>query len=1214
MGHYCPALTAAPLPCPSGTFNPAEGALSLASCKRCPAGRYCRGEANSEPDGLCSEGYYCEGEAADSIPQKSLYFPLNGLCPPGHFCPEGTTSPKPCPAGTLKNATGGSSVDSCVPCYAGHFCASGGLSSPTGLCAAGFYCPGNFTSTSPTAFLCPKGHFCPPGSSHPIPCPTGQFQPNTGSHSCTPCQPGFYCQEAVAGHPQLCPPHSYCPAGTLYPLPFPNGTFTPMDVIGLREKGECLPCPPGQYCRGGKLQGPCAAGHFCLSGSSEFTPYFQNFSRTTLTECNLGQMCAGICPPGFYCEVGTVLPRPCPADTLRSTQGARHKEECLTCPTGFWCKEGNPVPVPCPAGHYCSGRSKTNDSGIMVGPQECPVHTHRSLPGAERAGDCQSCPPGYFCRISGIVWYEDYPCPPGYWCPGMSDPLTCPAGTFRTEPGATSVHDCHHCPAGYYCPDPAVTQEPNLIGTSCRAGYECPSGSVGESVCRGGAYCPPLTGIPPLCPGGYFCPEGSSTYNTSAQLCTFPHYCPPGSFRGTPCDGGSRAVHVSSLRDSAETSCQRCEPGTYRSRNNTDASCQPCPAGYSCPPGVENYLSHPCLVGHYCPANATSPRPCPPGSYGNSTQAREAKDCYPCPAGTYNHLPAQESCFVCGSSSHSQSGARSCECRGRNRSFQESDGSCICQAGFVFYENRQQQRSDSSSDQDCQPQVEERCIGEEVRLAATRKCVSPEQYDCTPFCGPLGGELSAELRICHCAQYVSAEELCDHTCLKKLPRISMSYGSNGQFFLQIEESEKRMSRKLEVPNILGPDHVWSSERVHLVVFSPSGIFGVLLSSARVIETFLTGDSWSVPTPRKARDREHAMTSEHSQSLPRIPNPVLCLQKGNVVLFQLSILPNDRASSHYPRYQRDHLFNSNPHWDFGAFRRLDHLIRETNVNISRFAHMFAEPGTYVFQDNGFRERSLFITVKEKNAYCDSAASPIQPSSPYQLIKHGIIIQPKLHLAPNWIIILGVLLLLFVVMVALLVVTVVLRPSLYCSSPMKNWKPRWRSLGEPYIPPEYVLTQDSLQFYQAVGPRGSGEVLDISRKEILYGSDQRNRARNLENFNVRTLFDKLEDQTLHLTSQLGRHRNETLSFHKAFIQRIQVLKDMIQNLEVGSNKSFEWKKIPLDGEVESMRTNITSPQSEDSTTSMTRDSGAHNTHATDIVEKGSKVFSFLRDKYD
>ncbi|XP_063797931.1 uncharacterized protein LOC134965400 [Pseudophryne corroboree] len=923
---------------------------------------------------------------------------------------------------------------------------------------------------------------------------------------------------------------------------------------------------------------------------------------------------------GFYCEEGTVLPKPCPANTVRGSPGGRQREDCGPCPLGHWCIE---------ASRFCTCVSLPSDGNDKKNKEIARCHDRKKIE-SRKAFRGVSLP----FSGSGTIVYGDYPCPPGYWCPGMSDPLACPAGTLRTEPGAASVQDCEHCPAGYYCPDPTVTLEANTMGIPCRPGYECPPGAISEFTCRAGSYCASRTGIPPLCPGGYFCPEGSSTYNTSAQLCVFPYYCPPGSAYMMSCTGGTAAVPLTTLRDSGETSCRKCEAGTYRSASATDSECRPCPAGYSCPAGVESYQLYPCRAGYYCPSSATAPVPCPPGTYGNSTQGREPGDCHLCPAGTYNHLSAQVSCFLCGSFSYSEPGARSCVCRGVKRSFQESDGSCICQAGFVFYDDREKQRSDSNSYLDCQPQVEERCSSVTVRLASTKKCVTPEHHDCTPYCGTPGGTLSAELGICnvgcsqlsrgcsqltrgvfsgvlfvlrrcHCLQYVAAEELCDRSCLMKAPRVSMTFGPNLQFLLQIEESEKRRSRKVEVVNVLGPDqHVWSSEQVHLALFGPAGVYGVILSSAQVIEAFLTVGSWSVPTPRKARDGNQGATWANTGSLPRIPNPILCLRRGDVVLFQLSVPPNERVSGHYPVYQKDHLYNTNPHWDFGAFRRLDHLIRETNVNVSRFAHVFGDPGTYVFVDNGIRDRSLFVTVKENNV-CDPAMSHVQPSSPSQLIKQGIITQYKLNLVPNWPVIIGVLLLLLLVMVALILLSVVLRPSLYSPSPLQSWKPRWRSLGEPYIPPEHVLTRDSLQFYQAIGCHGSGERLDTGEKEIAYGLDQRGTARDLEDFSVRTLFDKLEDQTLHMTSQLGRHRNETLSFYKAFIHRIQVLKEMLQSLELGASKGFERRKIPLEGEKENTGTAITSQQSEGSGTNMS------GTFYTDLPQDVTTVIGLIKD---
>lgn len=37
--------------------------------------------------------------------------------------------------------------------------------------------------------------------------------------------------------------------GTMVPQPCPNGTYTHSNQSGLQEDKECLPCPPGRFCR-----------------------------------------------------------------------------------------------------------------------------------------------------------------------------------------------------------------------------------------------------------------------------------------------------------------------------------------------------------------------------------------------------------------------------------------------------------------------------------------------------------------------------------------------------------------------------------------------------------------------------------------------------------------------------------------------------------------------------------------------------------------------------------------------------------------------------------------------------------------------------------------------------------------------------------------------------------------------------------------------------
>jgi len=118
----------------------------------------------------------------------------------GHYCLNGTSFPTqyPCPVGYFNNATGKQSLDDCMPCTAGSYCGTTGLSEPTGPCDNGWYCVraavsskpydiGNtsyslanvtvncFCSINETGGMCAPGEYCPLGSARPIICDGGRI-------------------------------------------------------------------------------------------------------------------------------------------------------------------------------------------------------------------------------------------------------------------------------------------------------------------------------------------------------------------------------------------------------------------------------------------------------------------------------------------------------------------------------------------------------------------------------------------------------------------------------------------------------------------------------------------------------------------------------------------------------------------------------------------------------------------------------------------------------------------------------------------------------------------------------------------------------------------------------------------------------------------------------------------------------------------------------
>lgn len=150
-GWYCPGGNNESNPtdyeCQPGFYCP----LNSSRMTPCDEGKYCPTSAMFEPGNLCKAGYYCPLQSTTEK-QKD--------CPEGNFCPIGSKYPTPCNPGTY--LPGGNHVNQseCIECTAGMHCGRSGLGAPSGMCAEKYYCPTGQSSSRPTQYYCPPGHYC----------------------------------------------------------------------------------------------------------------------------------------------------------------------------------------------------------------------------------------------------------------------------------------------------------------------------------------------------------------------------------------------------------------------------------------------------------------------------------------------------------------------------------------------------------------------------------------------------------------------------------------------------------------------------------------------------------------------------------------------------------------------------------------------------------------------------------------------------------------------------------------------------------------------------------------------------------------------------------------------------------------------------------------------------------------------------------------------
>ena len=349
-GKYCPIGAPSEIECPLG-FYCEQGARVPT---KCPLGRYGINVGQTGPVGCraCAGGEICDGIVKER-------------CPRGHYCDNPAGRPTKCPVGTYNPDLGGNALGSCLTCPAGTYC-SIGMTYDGDLCTAGYFCDGGDrtqcaagtyseregNSVSTDCKSCTKGHFCPAGSSSPLPCPPGTYQNQENQQTCERCSSGFSCTTPGLIEPDLPCDHGHGCNQANYPNTWapqiswqvftgaepiwttvpatgcPDGTFSQSTNSG--DVTTCAACPRGHYCfpkTGDGLINPlqCPAGYYCdgqngiLSTGNILRPDSGNTAFVGST------------------ADGTRAPKQCLPGTWSNKTRLESPNDCWSCEKGWKC-------------------------------------------------------------------------------------------------------------------------------------------------------------------------------------------------------------------------------------------------------------------------------------------------------------------------------------------------------------------------------------------------------------------------------------------------------------------------------------------------------------------------------------------------------------------------------------------------------------------------------------------------------------------------------------------------------------------------------------------------------------------------------------------------------------------------------------------------------------------------------------------------------------
>eukprot|EP00964_Phaeocystis_antarctica_P014195 scaffold7814_cov70-Phaeocystis_antarctica.AAC.3 len=503
-----------------------------------------------------------------------------------------------------------------------------------GLCPAGYYCPDYATTV---AISCTQGHFCPPGTSAPLPCEEGSYSTRTNLSSAAQCdgaEPGFY---AITGSPapRPCSPGAVAADARMgLCAPCAEGTFQDRE-----QQTECKPCKQGSFCpEGASAPLSCAEGSYSISTNLT--------SGSECTETDAGHFAPTGSKLQIKCSPGTVAPNAsmascdkCEAGTYQTKKG---EQTCVACEPGSYCPEGASAALPCKEGSYSTTTNLTSDSECTptgVGhfaPTGSTLQTKCSpgtvAPNASMA-TCDKCEAGKYQADEG--GQACIACQPGSYCPeGASAALSCEKGSYSNATNLTSDSECTETGMGHFAPTGSTLQTKCSPGTvapnanmakcdKCEAGtYQAKEGEQTCVACKPGHFCPLGASAPLPCEEGSYSTRTDLISATQCDATEPGFYATTGSTAPKPCSSGTVQPNASMA------TCVKCDEGKYQAGEGQQI-CETCGAGnYS-----SNVLScEPCPVGEYCP-DGLERKYCPTGSTTEGNGSASYNDCG-CPKGT----------------------------------------------------------------------------------------------------------------------------------------------------------------------------------------------------------------------------------------------------------------------------------------------------------------------------------------------------------------------------------------------------------------------------------------------------------------------------------------------------------------------------------------------------------------------------------------------------